>query len=374
MITLSSTCRNGHFATSLSLFCVALLTAWLLLGVFHIPGVCEAASKPDDEASDIPILSKEQAEKLNKESAQGEDIPVLGEKTEQKIDQAQQKGSQLITGAAQWLDSFFNDPRYVREENKSRAKISMKLGYSKFDDFEYRPAIRLRLNFPGLEKKAKLYLSANGSEDFDIDSNPILDTSKTRDEELTGGVRYYAKKSKRYNISTNFGFSTSYVYAGIRYRYLHPFFSSRWKGRLTNRLRYYSDDGWENRAAYDVERYLGDRYFFRTTFSGVLSEEVDGVPFSGIARLYQVLSIDRALLYDFGTYFETRPEFEVSDIQFKLRYRQRLYRDWLVLEVAPQVTFPEEQDYEIDPGIVIKLEMDFGYKQNEKAYESIFKF
>jgi hypothetical protein len=32
-----------------------------------------------------------------------------------------------------------------------------------------------------------------------------------------------------------------------------------------------------NRAAYDIERYFGDRYFFRTTFSGVLFEDVDGV-------------------------------------------------------------------------------------------------
>lgn len=339
-----------------------------------MPGVCEAESAANDEKSTIPILNKEQAETLNKESAQSDDIPILDEKTEQKLDQVQQKGSQLISGVAQWLDSFFNDPRYMREENKSRAKVSMKFGYSKFDDFEFRPAIRLRLSFPGLENRAKLYLSANGSEDFDVDSNPILDTNKNRDEELTGGVKYYITQNKRYNISTDLGFSTSYVYAGIRYRYLHPFFSSRWKGRFTNRLRYYSDDGWVNRTAYDIERYLGERYFFRTTFSGVLSEDVDGVPFSGIARLYQVLSIDRALLYDFGTYFDTRPEFEVSDVQFKLRYRQRFYRDWLVLEIAPQVTFPEDQDYEVNPGIVIKFEMDFGYKQNDKAYESIFKF
>ncbi|WP_163339514.1 hypothetical protein [Desulfopila sp. IMCC35008] len=250
----------------------------------------------------------------------------------------------------------------------------MKFGYSKFDDFECKPALRLRLSFPEFEQRAKLYLSANGSEDFDIDSNPILDTNKNREEDLTGGVKYYVDQNKRYNISTDAGFSTSYVYGGIRYRHTHPFFSSRWKGRLTNRLRYYSDDGWINRTAYDIERYLGDRFFFRTTFTGVLSENEDGMPLSGVARLYQVLSIDRALLYDVGTYMDTRPDFEVTDVQLKLRYRQRFYRDWLVLEIAPQLTFPEEHDYEVNPGIMFKFEMDFGYMQDREAYDSIFKF
>lgn len=45
----------------------------------------------------------------------------------------------------------------------------------------------------------------------------------------------------------------------------------------------------------------------------------DGVPLSGVAQLYQVLSIDRALLYVVGTYMDTKPDIEVTDVQFKLR-------------------------------------------------------
>lgn len=179
---------------------------------------------------------------------------------------------------------------------------------------------------------------------------------------------------EQYNLSTEAGVSLDYLYAGLRYRHLHSLFNDDWNGRFTNRLRYYTDDGWENKASYDIERFFGQRFFYRTIFTALFSEAEKGVPFSAIARLYQVLDIDSALSYDVGTYFNTEPEPEVIDIQLKLRYRQRFYRDWLVLEVAPQITFPSEYDHAFNPGIVTKFEFDFGYLNDHKAFDSVFKF
>ena len=95
---------------------------------------------------------------------------------------------------------------------------------------------------------------------------------------------------------------------------------------------------------------------------------------SGLVQIYRVLSIDKVLLWENGVYLDTEPDFDVTDIQMKLRYRQRFFRDWLVLEIAPQVTFPKEHDHEINPGLVFRFEADFGYLNDRKAYQSIFSF
>ena len=179
---------------------------------------------------------------------------------------------------------------------------------------------------------------------------------------------------EKYNVSTQLGISTSYLYAGLRYRYLHPLFDGNWEGRFTNRLRYYTDDGWENKTSYDIETHFDERFFFRTIFTGVLSEANDGFPFSAVLRLYQVFNIDSAILYDIGGYFDTEPEPDMTDLQFKVRYRQRFYRDWLVLEVAPLVTFPLEYDREVNPGLIVQFEFDFGYLKDREAYQNIFSF
>ncbi len=365
------TCRREGCLSFCS-YRIAPLFLIFFITSLNNPGSCFATEAPLEKGT-ISILSKEQEEKLNKESKQGDDIPYVDRTTEDKLDQWQQRGSQYVIGAARWIDSFFNDPRYIAEENRTRVRISLKFGYDRFDDFEVKPGLRLRLRLPGLENRAKFYLTA-GADDFDVDSNPIAETENDREEDLTAGIKYFLKQTEKYNLATGVGASTSYVYAGVRFRHLHSLSSKTWKGRFTNRLRYYSDDGWENKAAYDIERYLGDTFFFRTTFTGVLQEVDDNIPLSAVARLYQVLDIDRALQYDVGSYFNTDPDFEVDDIQLTVRYRQRFYRDWLVLEIAPQLTFPSAYDYDINPGITFKFEADLGYEDYENAYKSIFRF
>ena len=98
------------------------------------------------------------------------------------------------------------------------------------------------------------------------------------------------------------------------------------------------------------------------------------LPKTDLRRLYQVLDIDKAILYDFGTYYDTDPELGLTDIQLKLRYRLRFYRNRLVQELGPQITSPEDPDYEANPGLVIKLETDIGSLEDEQVYQNIFKF
>jgi len=338
------------------------------------PGHLGAQEQKQKESSEVPILTREQAETLPKESTQGEDIPLLGEDTERTLDELQSRGSELVADFATWVDSFFDNSRYAAEENRTRLKLKLDFGYSEFYDFEFQPGLDLRIHVPRLENRFNIFVRANDDSDFDIDSTPISNTDRNTREELTAGVQYFIAMGEKYNVSVDTGLSLNYAYAGLRYRHLHQFFSTDWDGRFTDRLRYYTDDGWENKASYDLERSLGNRFFWRNTLTGVVAERFDGLPASLVVSLYQVLNIERAILYDVGAYTNTEPEFELTDLQVKLRYRQRFYRDWLVLEVAPQLTFPREYDNDMNPGIVIKFEADFGYLKDQKAYDSIFKF
>ncbi len=325
----------------------------------------------------IPILSEEQGQTLDRTSTQGDDIPYLSSGQEAQLDQLQEKGSALVLSAAEWIDSFFDDPRYLAEENRTRAKVKIGLGYSKFYDLETYGAIDLRLNLPRLEQRANIFLRLNDDSDFDADSSPIPNTEggrKNDREQLTAGVQYFLAMGDKYNLSTEVGASLNYLFAGVRYRHLHSLSDDGWSGRFTNRLRYYTDDGWENKASYDIEKFFGERFLSRSILTAVLSESRDGIPFSVVTRLYQVFNIDSAIAYDVGAYFDTEPDLELTDFQIKVRYRQRFFRDWLVFEVAPLVTFPEEYDHQLNPGILTRFEIDFGYLQDQEAYESIFKF
>ncbi len=305
---------------------------------------------------------------------QGGDIPMLSEDQEKALDSAQEAATQRLMAAADWIDSFFDDRRTVVEENTSRATAKLLLGYSRFDDFEIKPRLDVRLRLTRLSERMNLFIEAAEDKDFNIGSDPLDDRLANDDgerNELTAGLRYFLRETRRLNISLDGGLSWDYLYASIRYRSLQEFGS--WQGRFTNRLRYYTDDGLENKAAYDLERRLHENWLFRTTTGVVLSEEEEGIPHSQYFRLFQVLSPYQAISYEAGVYFDTDPSYKMTDTRFLVRYRQRFYRDWLVLEISPRVYFPEEHDREANPGIIIQFEAAFGYDADIEGYRKIFR-
>ena len=128
----------------------------------------------------------------------------------------------------------------------------------------------------------------------------------------------------------------------------------------------------ENRASYDLDKQLSNKWLFRATTCVNLLEGVQGIPHAQQFKLYNVLSAIQAVSYDFGLYFDTEPRHQLVDTQFVVRYRQRFFRDWLVLEVSPRLTFPEDQNREVNPGIVITLQAALGFQAAEEGDRKIF--
>jgi hypothetical protein len=43
----------------------------------------------------------------------------------------------------------------------------------------------------------------------------------------------------------------------------------------------------------------------------------------------------------------------------RLQYRQQILREWLRINLAPQVTFPRERDFDPTPGMLVGFEVSF---------------
>lgn len=292
-----------------------------------------------------------------------DNVPLLDEQQEKTMDDAQDDASSMLLDAARWVDSFFEDERAVIEDNHTRAKIKLGLGYSKNDDFAIKPRLDLRLRLPGFSHRANLLIEAAEDSDLSPDDTPLAGRAMHQDSdksEFTAALQYFLTEGKKYNLSLDTGASWHYLFAGLRYRASQDFGS--WQGQFTDRLRYYTDDGWENRFTYDLDTELAVGWLFRAASSINVLEGVAGIPHAQQFRVYHVLGYEKAISYDFGVYFDTEPSYKLTDTQFVVKYRRRFYRDWLSLEISPRITFPEEYDRQANPGIVVSLEAVIGYK------------
>jgi hypothetical protein len=109
----------------------------------------------------------------------------------------------------------------------------------------------------------------------------------------------------------------------------------------------------------------------RWSNSGNVSQdrEVEGVEWVSRLSLFQQLTNRRALTYGVLFHGETRSEVALRNYGFEFRYRQRILRKWLFLELLSSVTWPKDFLWEQrDPnfGAGIGLEMYFGPTPEEQ--------
>lgn len=297
----------------------------------------------------------------------------MSEKKEGKIDQVHQRMSRRILATANWLDSFFGDELFEAEENRSRVRVRLDSFTEDGEDTDLDVNFNLRVALPQAENR--LFLVISGDEDDDLTVDDTLKDvigGEAEDSDLTTSLKYFFKSTVKENISMRVAFlfrDQRFVsILGPRYRYLMKI--DPWSVRFTQRARYQTDIGWDERTSIDFEKQFQNKYFFRTTVKGEWFEEKNGFFYAIGFSLFHPLDIIRALQYEWSNAFLTSPDNTLDVSTLKVRYRQRIWRDWLFFEVTPQVSCPRDRDFEFVSGILFRLEAHFGQYKRLEPYPS----
>ncbi len=289
------------------------------------------------------------------------------------IDTAHRHLSDMVSETAVQIDNFFLDERVLDEDNQTR--LIFRPGLSWEDDTGLKSFARfsLRLRLPKIEKRFNLFFSSAIEEESDAEQTP-LDPPDTlpgdRDENgLNAALQYLLKSGEDKNIRFQAGGRLSgepQVYAGYRFRYYTTV--GEHGLRFVQSGRYFTEDLWDFRATMDVDHKYSDAYLARFTTDVAWYEKGDdGFPHGVSLSLYHTPTPRRGYQYQLAQYFVTEPSWRDTEGVFRIRYRQRLWRDWFVFEISPQVTFPRDKDYEPNPGIVTRCEIAFGYQGGDKG-------
>ncbi|MCP3888062.1 MAG: hypothetical protein GY702_04200, partial [Desulfobulbaceae bacterium] len=105
---------------------------WQIVFSILFTASCMANELPATQGDAVPLIS-ESKEELP--STQGDNIPLISESKEKILDSGQEKASAMLVDVSRWFDNFFDDDRFLDEENKTRAKLKTTLEYSENDDF-----------------------------------------------------------------------------------------------------------------------------------------------------------------------------------------------------------------------------------------------
>jgi hypothetical protein len=283
------------------------------------------------------------------------------------VDQAQQVMSRSVNQAAKWLDSFFLDERYTAEEAYTRIRLTPSVFLEEGESADYKFRVNAKLKVPKLSKKLKLIIASDSDDNQEGFRDDALPGSPASSSDVGNiGLQYFFREKSKLNVSLSTGIKLLDengvdVFIGPRLRKTVVLGEDGdTQLRFTERVRWYTDIGWESVTDFDVEKILPGDLFFRGTVKGRWREEDEGYRYELSPSISKQLQRKAAIEYQWYTTFVTEPKHRLEQTTIRLRYRQQKWRKWLFFEINPQLAFVNDDNFKSTPGIEFRIEAFFG--------------
>lgn len=279
------------------------------------------------------------------------------------VDKNRDSISRYVVGIARNIDAYLAGDNLSTTDNKSHLTLKSKWTFRKAGDFDDRYRVRGKLDLPNTKKRLKLFIDSDAERENSLEEsilNSREDIGENRESSRLG-LEFFNKKMRRWN---------RFFRVGVRFRgALDPFFKAQikrednvfehWLLTTKQELWYYDREGWGERTSFLMEKPKGDNALFRVLSSAQFEDDSDEFELAQAYSFLQALSDKRSIEYSTGVLGTNRPSLKTTDYFLSVRYRQRLYKDWIYLSVIPELIFPREDSFKPNPAFGLNLEVVF---------------
>lgn len=332
---------------------------WLACLFFSAAGAAQETTPPlpvPQEDNPIFPMQPPTADDAVEMAPDQEEKPLLLRKAEE----THLRFSTRLERIARNIDNFFGEEQAFEEATRSYARLRLDTILDNDLQIGFDGDIRVKLDLPRTERKLKLLIESDGRSPAPdrVEQTPI-DVVKQQD---------YLLSIERVSELDTWDVRPA---AGIKVRWVpDPFVRLRalrysnldgWLMRNAASVFWFTSEGWGANAAVDFDRQLGGAFLFRSTSTLSWEEADQFLSADQQLSLYQRLDARRYLVYQVGLRAEQNPDWGEKQYFVSVRYRKNVYKDWLFVEVVPQIDFRWENHFDAMPSLMFRLEGVFGY-------------
>ena len=287
------------------------------------------------------------------------------------IDRTQMTVHNVISGTAQYFDSFFGSTELSEGSNVSRGSVSVSGQYDERNGFRRRLRLGARIALPALRERTRLMIGRGDADEIiDGTANDNVDTLPGRfndfeDEDFMIGVGFARdqKLARGWDFSVGVKFRTPLEpFARVTYRF-NRVYGDAWLWQLRPRVFVQSQRGAGASVTSTLDFAATQDWMLRSWSVLQGEDDIEGLGWTQQFTAFHSISDKVAMSYNVFATGETDAEVPLRDYGFELRFRRRISRDWLFIELLGFVTWPREFLFEervSNPGVGIEFEMQFG--------------
>jgi len=277
-----------------------------------------------------------------------------------EVDRQQKSLSEQVITFTEQIDTFFVDDENERQLNYSHIQLGYR--YTHYRDKEYilEPIIDGVIHLPRTENRLTIELSSGSDiEDEGPASNAqqgrfglgLIDSIKgVLTAKLTGGIR---------RVDSTF---TGY----INLRLYRQFLFDRWTLQLSEDLYKDSVVSRFSKTQILFERTVSENKRFGSITRNWHYFDLDSELNEQIFYLQHLFSERDALIYQLGIGWKRvlgESSNKLDNYYNLVRYSRRLHKEWLYLEISPQINYLRENDFSPEPLLMVQLTALLGNKK-----------
>jgi len=256
------------------------------------------------------------------------------------------------------IDDYFIDVNSTLRSD-TQAEIKTSFAVENGQQSEYAMRLKLRLNLPKIQKKLRLILEDEDSDDLLYDNSVLNNNHQLEKKNYFLRIEYFNYMLKELNIASGVG-------VRLRKQSLHPYLNlkakyyfedrAEYQSLISNRFRLYIDGDVENTIGYDTLHYIEkDVYIsFRNTL-GYKSIE-DHQKMVNDLSIIKPYNKDKRVILGVLLFTEIRDK-DITVVYPQLYgiYRNQLYKDWIYYELNPSLLVRSENNDELSMRFMVNI-------------------
>ncbi len=275
--------------------------------------------------------------------------------------------SEKFVSFASGIDRFFGDDRDFQETNKSVLQMSLSEVFEPDGQRKFALQGRAKLSLPSTENRFHLLLETEPEKNITGNATgeatqapPVRPNEVIAPGSYATSVGYQKVKEGVWSFGAGVGIQLQ--------NRLVPFARARggfaasmgeWRLKVAQSVFWFNTIGAGESTQLDFERILGTAALFRASSNATWRHDKQSFDLRHDFTVYHVLNERTALLHQASAIGVSQPQSQVTGYVLLTNYRYRLHRDWLFFELSPQLHFPREQNYRLNPLLLMRLEMLF---------------
>lgn len=224
---------------------------------------------------------------------------------------------------------------------------------------------RAKINLPKSNEKVQVLIDRDIDNVFRSSSDRAAATAAGQtapDDNAFIGLRGIAEETLKVRLTADVGVRPRGLTPDpyVRGRAERIFTLGEWHAPLSETLLWRRSEDFSATTQLGLLRTLRPDTVLSVYSTATWRDRTNAFDLSEVASITHRIA-DRALVsVELGVYGQTEPLWRATAYSFAVRIRRRIHSDWLLLEVRPQLIYPESTGFQPVPSLTVTLEMFFG--------------